>query len=262
MTTQQEYVGRKMVGGGSGDVERLRLLQTSTDGFTRQNISALGLPADARCLDLGAGAGGVAQWLGTQFADGTVLAVDIDTSALVSLPGNVRVEQHDIAAPSFSPGAGEFDLIHCRYVLSHLPERDEIVRRAAGWLRPGGWLMLTEPYHLDSDSAPNAVVGKVLQAYFDLAVLGDADLRWSRRMPFQLAGAGLVDVDFTARAGLLGGGQRDRWLPLLAPVADTLIERTGITRQELDEVFALLKREDFLDIPQVIMAAWGRRPLS
>ncbi|GLZ34524.1 methyltransferase [Lentzea sp. NBRC 105346] len=242
----------RIVGGGASDVERLKRIQSSTDEFTRANILGLGLPASASCLELGAGAGGVAAWLGSEYE--SVLAVDIDTSALGSLPGNVKVLEADITAADFSPG--EFDLVHCRFVLSHLPSRNEVVRRAASWLRPGGWLVLTEPFHLDTSASPSPAVARVLEAYWKFAVQGGADLRWSRQMPYQLASAGLTDIDFVARPGLLGGGARDRWHALLAPIADQL----DVAQSDIDEVFALLKRDDFLDIPQVIIAAWGRRP--
>ncbi|HEY4022030.1 MAG TPA: hypothetical protein VGM75_25315 [Pseudonocardiaceae bacterium] len=33
-------------------------------------------------------------------------------------------------------------------------------------------------------------------------------------------------------------------------------------RDELAETFELLRRNDFLDIPQIIIAAWGRCPDS
>ncbi|MBP2476623.1 SAM-dependent methyltransferase [Crossiella equi] len=262
MTSEQDELGHRMVGGGAADLERLRLLQTSTDIFTQENITALSLPERARCLELGAGAGAVAAWLATEHPEGQVLAVDADTSALGSLPNNVTVEQNDITSPAFQPGEGIYDLVHCRFVLSHAATREELVRRAARWLRPGGWLILTEPFHLDPDTSPHPVVGRVLQAYWELAVRGGADLRWSRQIPFHLASAGLADVDFRARAGLLGGGSQDRWRPLLEPVAAELLRYGGVTQQDLDEVFELLGREDFLDIPQIIIAGWGRRPLE
>lgn len=43
----------------------------------------------------------------------------------------------------FPPGS--FDAVVCLYALIHMPfdEQPRLLRRIAGWLRPGGWLLAT-----------------------------------------------------------------------------------------------------------------------
>ena len=51
----------------------------------------------------------------------------------------LRLSQADLRELDFAEGS--FDLIHARTLLMHLPEREEIIARAASWLAPGGWLL-------------------------------------------------------------------------------------------------------------------------
>jgi 2-polyprenyl-3-methyl-5-hydroxy-6-metoxy-1,4-benzoquinol methylase len=38
----------------------------------------------------------------------------------------------------------EFDFVHTRWVLQHIPERDEVLDRLCSALRPGGVILLEE----------------------------------------------------------------------------------------------------------------------
>ena len=82
-------------------------------------------------------------WLADQAEpDGHVLATDIDTSWIDGMAPHVEARQHDIARDDLPSGV--FDLIHARLVLCWIPERDKALRRMAGALRPGGWLLIED----------------------------------------------------------------------------------------------------------------------
>jgi SAM-dependent methyltransferase len=49
-----------------------------------------------------------------------------------------------ISTLTFAPGS--FDLIHARMTFCHLPNRDEVLARAATWLAPGGRLVIGDLY--------------------------------------------------------------------------------------------------------------------
>ena len=71
--------------------------------------------------------------------DGTVLAVDLDTTHVEPLEGGVlEVRRHDLRHDELP--AGVFDLVHERSVLSWLGDSDALERLVAS-LAPGGWLL-------------------------------------------------------------------------------------------------------------------------
>ena len=233
---------------------RLSSLQSSTDRFTFGVLDGLGLSTGAHCVDLGAGAGSVADGLVERCPDGRVLAVDLDVSHLDG--SRAQVLAADIADLDFAPGT--FDLVHARFVLCHLPARDEVVARAASWLRPGGWLVVTDPFHLPEETAPHPVIARIMAAYRRLQ--SGSDLTWVRRVPSLLGAAGLCDIEFTARPACLGNLDGDRWRPLIEHAAPALLRRGLVSESDLAEFRSRLVEPAFVDIPQVTLAVWGRKP--
>jgi SAM-dependent methyltransferase len=120
---------------------RLELLEACHDPGSFRRAAALGVGPGSRCLDAGAGAGSFARWLADRTGD--VLAVDIDVRLVeeIAAPG-LEVRRHDLAHDELP--RGEFDFVHTRLVLIHVPERDAVLRRLADALRPGGVLLVEE----------------------------------------------------------------------------------------------------------------------
>jgi trans-aconitate methyltransferase len=52
------------------------------------------------------------------------------------------VVRHDVTTDAI-PSA-RYDLIHARLVLSHLPQRGDVMQRLVQALRPGGWLVIED----------------------------------------------------------------------------------------------------------------------
>ncbi|SDD97026.1 class I SAM-dependent methyltransferase [Actinokineospora iranica] len=240
-----------------GERRRLGAIQSSVDEFSTDIFDGLGPRVDWDCLDLGAGAGSIAAWLAERCPAGRTVAVDIDTRYLDPAESAFEVAEADITDPGFAPG--RFDLVHARFVLCHLPDRDAVLARAATWLKPGGWLVVTDPYQLPADTSPFPVMTRIMDAYRKVYAGHGADLTWSRRLPTLLAGAGLSSIEFTGKLACMGNLARDRWRPLIDQVATGLIATGEVTQTDLDEFHTLLADPTFIDIPQFTLAAWGRR---
>ncbi|WP_020389814.1 methyltransferase domain-containing protein [Kribbella catacumbae] len=239
------------------EAERLTAIQQSVDTFSRSVVDGLNLPADARCLELGAGAGSISSWLAERFPDGQVVAVDKDIALFKARhPANLRLVQADVNELRMEPGS--FELIHARFLLCHLPSRDELLAAAVRWLAPGGWLVVADPYQLPAATSPFPVIRRIMAAYEDRYAALGTDLTWSRRLPSTLASLGLTELGHAGFLGCLGGGERDRWRALLDPVMPELIARGSVTQQDADHFHDALDDPSFLDIPQFTLAAWGR----
>lgn len=229
------------------------------DAYTTGILRDLGITESWDCLELGAGAGSVAYWLAGQCPGGRVVAVDVDTRYLApDRAPNLEVQQADITDRGYRPGS--FDLIHARYLFCHLPGRDEVIARAAGWLKPGGWLVVADPYQLAPETSPFPLVRRLMAAYQRKYAAHGADLTWARGLPAVLARSGLTEVGFTGNLACMGNGARDRWRPLISQAGPAMVEDGLIDQADLDGFFALLDDPAFVDIPQVTIYAWGRRP--
>lgn len=237
---------------------RLSAIQNSADAGTISVLEGLSIADDWDCLDLGAGAGSIAYWLAERCPRGRVVANDVDVRYLTADRGpHLEVHEADITAAGFAPG--RFDLVHARFVLCHLPQRDEVIAHAvADWLKPGGVLVVTDPYQLPAETSRFPLVRRLMAAYQQVYAGHGADLQWARGLPSVLAGAGLTEIDYTGKLGCMGNQARDRWRPLITQVAPAMIA-DGLLRQgDIDDFLACLDDPAFIDIPQFTITAWGR----
>ncbi|MFC9317770.1 class I SAM-dependent methyltransferase [Streptomyces nigra] len=70
-------------------------------------------------------------------------SADTETRFLRFPPATrVRVLQHDAIREDFPPE--RFDLVHAGTLLCHLPQREELLHRAVGRVRPGSWLVIED----------------------------------------------------------------------------------------------------------------------
>ncbi len=132
-------------------------------------MQELGLGPGTRLLDLGAGTGTVTIAAAAMAAE--IVAADVSPAMVARLTErcagapNVSVVQAGML--SYEP-AEPFDLVYCRNVLHQVPDFWKVIalRRIAGWLRPGGFLVLRD---LVYDIAPDEIEG-VFERWFERAV--------------------------------------------------------------------------------------------
>ena len=152
--TEQQYFAS-----GSKDEferERLGLLESFKDPKTIRHLEALGVREGWNCLEAGAGKGSIAMWLANRVGHtGKVVATDINTRFLQDLSiQNLEVRTHDITKDNLEEG--QYDLVHCRALLSHLPEPEKALERMTNALKKGGWIYVEEPdYGLSEAIDPN-----------------------------------------------------------------------------------------------------------
>ena len=105
------------------DARRLVLLQRLLDPETRRILTGLRIRPHWRCLELGAGIGSIAHWLGEQCPEGRVVATDVDVGSFEgAVAPPVEVLRHDVTTEGFPTGS--FDLIHARMLLVGLATRE------------------------------------------------------------------------------------------------------------------------------------------
>ena len=127
------------------ELDRLRLLESAFDPQTRQRLENVGVSDGWHCLEVGAGAGSIMNWLSEKVGStGKVVAVDTDTRFLPSsVSSNTVIVKGDIRTVDL--GGSRFDLVHGRYILLHIPEFASVLEKIFLLLKPGGWLVFEEP---------------------------------------------------------------------------------------------------------------------
>jgi SAM-dependent methyltransferase len=121
---------------------RLALLSAIFDPASEAALARTGVGPGWRCWEVGAGEGSLARWLIARVGThGSVVATDLDPSLTDSCPG-LNVHRHDVVVDA--PPGDHFDLVHTRLLLCHLAEREAVVDRLIGALKPGGWLVVED----------------------------------------------------------------------------------------------------------------------
>jgi SAM-dependent methyltransferase len=144
---------------GRSDAETRRLiLQHQLYGpFTRQFLTAAGITAGMKVLDVGSGAGDVALLLADLVGpQGQVIGVDVNAEILQL--ARSRVQAVGWTTVTFHPGDimeldldRDFDAAAGRRVLQYTPDPVALLRRVRNWLRPGGIVAFQE---IDLSSPP------------------------------------------------------------------------------------------------------------
>ena len=259
--------------GGSGYVfaeeeaeRRLAALAALFDPVTFRHVEALGIDRGWRCWEVGAGGPTVVNWLAHRVgASGNVLATDIDTSSLANhLDAAVEVQRHDVTVDDVP--VGQFDLVHARLVLSHVPARAEAIKRMIAALRPGGWVLI-EDYDrvlplvcIDADRPEQQRANKVHAGVQTLLAEHGMDLEFARSLPRAYGEAGLCDVGADAFFAVTAPAGNMLGLANVTQLRDALVARELATRDEVDAHLQAMGDGTVTIGTLPLVSAWGRRP--
>jgi len=240
---------------------RLSLLESIYDPGTTGRLTALGVGAGWRCLELGAGHGSVTRWLCDRVGStGRVVAVDLEPRFVEADPRpNLEIHRRDIVAEGI-PGDG-YDLIHTRALIMHLPNREALLADLARRLRPGGVILLEEGDFFVFGLSESSLYAETWDRCATAVAKAGGDCYWAHRLPGCLAEAGLVDIDAKVEADLFPGGSP--WAELTAlswEQVSPLILADGFSPETLVTAIAELTDPDRWFPSVSLVAVSARRP--
>lgn len=245
---------------------RLAALETVFDPYSRRAILATEPQPGWRCLEVGAGGGSVAEWLCSVVGpEGVVVATDLETKFLAAIESpNLEVREHNIVTDPLEHGA--FDLVHSRAVLSHLPERDQVLRCLIDALKPGGWLVL-----VGADLTTVRAVGLPAEeaSFFDsrFATMVNVirstglDPTYGRRLGAAFRAAGLSEV--VAEGTVLEWNAQHPLARLYTLSFQRLkgraVDQGAITPEDHDRLLGMTADPRFVGLSHTIFVARGRK---
>lgn len=247
--------------------ERLAAIEAAANPLTIECLETIGIGEGWHCLEVGAGAGSMAEWLCRRAgSNGKVVATDLQTMFLETIEApNLEVRRHDITADELEREA--FDLVSSRKVLEHLADPSAALGRMAAALRPGGWLLVE-----DSDLASFMRVSFPDRERFErayakfLEALRSAGFqaRLGVRLGDELRALGLRDVqlkgvtvEWTA-AGDHPVGKVYRMT--IERLRERIVKAGLLTNEEVDQCLVDIQSPEFHAITGINCAAWGQKP--
>jgi SAM-dependent methyltransferase len=244
--------------------DRLNSLTQLYDPGTMALIERLDLPSGARCAEIGAGTGSVAELLARHVGPGgQVLAVDTDTRFLDPLAdATINVARQDVTAVPLPPS--QFDLIHARLLLEHLPQRDTVLASLAEGLAPGGWLLIEDLDWATSEviDPPSPIYNRVTSACREFMRSRGYDPEYARRLPRCLTAAGLTDVGTQAVALQVRADAEHgipQWELLVEQLAPGLLTGGWIEQADLESFTTLCRESDSVIFAPLMISGWARR---
>ena len=114
------------------------MFEHNLDPGTINALDAVGVSSGCDCLEVGPGGGSIAEWLCTKIGpEGKVTAVDLNTR-LIDVLEYANLEARKLNVVTEDLPRREYDLVHARFLLAHLPERESVLAKLSQTLWPGG----------------------------------------------------------------------------------------------------------------------------
>jgi len=246
--------------------ERARLagIEALWDPGTQALLARHGARPGARVLEAGAGGGSVVEWLATQVGGaGHVLAVDLDVRFVQPLSSDVvEVRAADLVADELP--TADYDVVHSRLVLEHIPQADGVLARLVSCLRPGG-VIVVEDYDWTAfgiDAADDAdAAHRVTEGILSFMGAAGFDRVYGRKLVAALDAAGMDDVSGEGRSLVIDADHPGYAFFQLSfeQVAPLAIDAGLMTHDDADVVGGRFAKGDARIITPTLIAGVGHK---
>ncbi len=247
--------------------ERPGVFERERDPATIRYLEEIGVSTGWRCLELGGGAGTIAEWLCQQVGTaGHVVVTDLDTRLLEAIDSpNIEVRRHDIVNDDLE--TDRYDLVHARYVLLHLKEGEVVLKKLADSLKPGGWLFIEDP-DLDemmcdaaTEEKDRAMIDRHFGAVRQMMSNFGMDMKFGSNTLKAFKDNNLESLRSESSTQVVfGGSQLAELFRTSAEMKDRLISAGLVTGEDIDEFTKRTSKPTFLFRSMRTVFALGRKP--
>lgn len=263
---QSQYIIR----GGIEGRERLRILSRVMRQATLDLLTRAGLQSGMTCADIACGGGDVACDMALIVGPhGRAVGTDIDEPQLEIARHEAEALGHAnitflCADITRAPPPGEFDLVHARFLLTHLPDPAKALSHMGQALMPGGVIVVEDIDFSGYMCHPESpAVRRYVELYSAAVRARGGDSCIGPRLPSLLCEAGFTDVQMSVAqpAGIEGE------VKLISPItmeniAGAVIAEGLATQADIDvlveELYAFARTPGTLGCLPRVVGAWGR----
>jgi len=248
--------------------ERLAALERDRDPAAIRCLETIGVAAGWRCLEIGGGGGSIAAWLCQRVgATGRVVATDTNTRFLAALDYPwLEVRTHDVITDTLF--TAQFDLVHTRLVLSHVPEREQVLEKMAKAVKPGGWLLVEEPDFSIEAIAPETdehlkrLWTRGMRAVGLVQRQRGMDVTLGQRLFGMVRSLGFTSMASEGQTCMFQGGSPagEAYRLTMEQLSDPCVATGEISAQEFAAFLALFSDPSCVMRQFLLMSVWGRRP--
>jgi SAM-dependent methyltransferase len=231
---------------GSEGIDRLRSISRVMQPETLSFLQRAGIGPGMACLEVACGSGDVAFDMSRMVSPGgRLVATDIDEDKLEAARREAESQgltnlEFRFADLTREEPEREFDLIHARFILTHLPDPSRALTSMRQALRPGGVIAVEDvDFRGYFCHPPCRALSRYVELYTQTAQRRGGDANIGPRLPGLLMEAGFETVQMTVvqPAGVSGE------VKLLSPItmehiADAVIAEGLACREEIDQVVA------------------------
>jgi SAM-dependent methyltransferase len=262
-----------IIKGGCSGADRLRVLGEAVWPSTERLLRRIEICEGMGCLDFGCGGGDVSVKLAELVgASGSVTGIDMDSQVLqraraLAEKKGVEVNFVQQKCAAFDQ-QNRYDLAYARFILSHLTDPGDSLRRLLDSIKPGGWI-LAEDINISSHLyyPPNDAVARYIEIYEESARRRGADPNIGQKLPAMFVHAGVqeIGVDVAMPLFLSGPGKSIARLTL-TNIAESAIE-SGITDSSevdrlLDDITTIERDSTTIISTAQIIQVWGRKSVG
>jgi len=247
--------------------ERPGVFERERDPATIRYLEEIGVSTGWRCLEVGGGAGTIAEWLCQQVGTaGHVVVTDLDTRLLEAIDSpNIEVRRHDIVNDNLE--TDRYDLVHARYVLLHLKEGEVVLKKLADSLKPGGWLFIEDP-DLDemmcdaaTEDIDRALIDRHFGAVRQMMSNFGMDMKFGSNTLKAFKDNNLESLRSESSTQVVfGGSQLAELFRTSAEMKDRLISAGLVTGEDIDEFTKRTSKPTFLFRSMRTVFTLGRKP--
>jgi 2-polyprenyl-3-methyl-5-hydroxy-6-metoxy-1,4-benzoquinol methylase len=239
--------------------------QYINDEVTINYFKKMGISSGMNCFEVGAGYGSIAKWLAKEVGcTGKVFATEIKDDCLAVLKTfeekNLLVKAHDITKDEIE--LEKYDFVHARFVLEHIPNREQVLNKLISALKPGGWLFIEDAEYSTTTLTGSPAYILAMGNYVKSIESKGSNYSWTMKLPHLFSKEGLEMVEAKGNLETFKGGseQAKYFMSNLYHIKEDLIN-SNYKEDDLTKALLDLNSPDLWFSSPMVLSVVGRKPL-